>query len=466
MTLVGLEGEVHRDITLQANYKIDDAQYSSVVSVTPHLGKIVDRPTMAECERTNRRVPVTCLRKCDISMKTVLAHLLTPSDRTDRRALPEFTVLCALSGRRLLEDEVELSSITGNPVDKVLLKTCAATGAKAEPEHFGRCQFTNLDLLKSEMAVSDISGKTYRQDQRRRSVVSGKSGHKSEFVACSQTGQSLILAEAEKCEVTGKLVQPGILRECAVTQRRVLPSELERCEVTSKQVLKSELASCQVTGKRVVHSELVACEVSGKRVLPSELESCEVTGKRVLATELERCAATGKRSVRKMLVTSSISGARLLEDIAVRSLTGEFCMPTEALACAWSDRKSHPSDLRKCDLTGLLVLLQFAGSGKDGYALQPLVQLLDGVNRTADRRELWKKVEADALGILKKGRCEVEAAVLSPTGRQLATSVEVKTMLGFKTQHAGLVYSIEESSVAGKIARGQRKSGAWVRSSA
>jgi superfamily II DNA or RNA helicase len=462
-TLVGLDGELYRDIKVEAKYKIDDVQYSNQITVTPHLDRIIDRPVTAVCARTNRTVPVTCLKQCDISKKNVLAHLLTHSDRTARSALPEFTVLCALSGKRLLQDEVELSAVTGNPIDKVLLKTSAATGVRAEPEHFGKCQFTNLDFLKSELAVSEISGKAYRQDQRRRSVVSGRSGHKDEFIVCSQTGQSLVRDEAEKCEATGKLVQPHILQECAVTKKRVLPSELDLCEVTNKRVLKSELGICQATGKRVLQSELTVCEVSGKRVLPSVLETCEVTGKRVLPAELERCAVTGKRAIRKMLVTSSISGARLLEDVAIRSATGEFCTLVEAELCAWSGRKSHPNDLRTCRLTGLPVLFQFAGSGKDGYALQPLVQLLDGIKRNTDKQELWQKVEADVLGVLKKGRCQVEAAVLSPTGRHLATSVEVKTMLGLRTHQAGLIYSIDEGSVVGRVVQGQRKSGAWTR---
>jgi hypothetical protein len=43
----------------------------------------------------------------------VLRHLLVESAVSGRLALPEFTTTCALSGKRVLNDEVEPSSVTG-----------------------------------------------------------------------------------------------------------------------------------------------------------------------------------------------------------------------------------------------------------------------------------------------------------------------------------------------------------------
>jgi hypothetical protein len=84
-----------------------------------------------------------------------------PSELSARRALPEHTLRCSLSGKRILLDEAELSAITGNPVARDLLKTCALSGKRAEPEHFGRCEFTGTEALNTELAVSDVSGKRY-----------------------------------------------------------------------------------------------------------------------------------------------------------------------------------------------------------------------------------------------------------------------------------------------------------------
>jgi hypothetical protein len=462
MGLVGLQGKMHRVVGVLAKYKIDDAEYSSPLTVNPHLGGIVASPALGHCSKSNRTVPLTCLKQCQISRADVLEHFLTASDKSHRLALPEFVVQCALSGKRLLQDEVEKSGVTGKVVDKALLKTSAISSVRAEPEHFARCEFTKAEVLRDELAVSDISGKKYRQDQRRRSVVSGKAGHKDEFIVCSQTGHSLAPAEAEKCEVTGSPVRPGILEKCAVSGKKVLASQLGQCEVTGKRVLKSELEKCQATGKTVLRSELVSCEASGKRVLPSELQRCDISGKRVLPSELERCAVTNKRALKTLFVTSSVGGARVLEDVAIRSATGKFCTPVEAKQCAWSGRTSHPDDLRTCELTGLPILFQFAGSAKNGHALQSLVELLDGMKRNADKHELWPTLAANASTILRKGRCQVESAILSPTGRHLAASVEVRTMLGFRVHQAGIVFAIDENLVVGRIAQGQRKAGRWA----
>jgi superfamily II DNA or RNA helicase len=402
MSLVGLDGELHRDVTVQARYKIDDFEYSSALTLKPYAREIVDQPELSCCGKTGRTVPLSCLKECQISGTRVLQHLLERSEKSQRSALPEFVVTCGLTGKRLLRDEAEPSGVTGKLIDKSLLKTSVLAGTKAEPEYFGKCDFSKDDLLKTELAVSEISGKTYRQDQRGRSVVSGKAGHKDEFIACSQTGHSLTLAEAERCGATGSYVQPGILEECAV---------------------------------------------SGKRVLPSELE---------------RCGVTGKRAMRSLFVTSSVSGMRMLEDSAIRSATGQFCASPEVGQCAWSSRQCHPADLRVCRLTGLPILYQFAGSAKDGHALQPLLELLEGVKRNGDKKELWSTIAGDASGIIGKGRCQVEAAVLSPTGNHLAASVEVRTMLGFRTHQAGVVYALSDTSVVGRVALGQRKANTWA----
>ena len=238
------------------------------------------------------------------------------------------TVLCSLSGKRVLKDEAELSAVSGRLVASSLLKTSALSGKRAEPDHFGRCEFTKAEVLDTELATSEVSGKRYRVDEQMRSAVSGKTGHKQNFSSAMRPGSPSLPAEAEQCEVTGNYVRPGILERCAITQKRVLPSELERC------------------------------------------------------------AATGKRALRKLFVTSSLSEARILEEVAVRSATGKFCAPVEAKPCLWSGRKCHPDDLRVCGLTGLPIHFEFTTAGRPPR-LQPLVDLLNGIKRTADESQLW-----------------------------------------------------------------------------
>jgi len=401
MTLVALEGRVHRQLKVKAQYMLDaESEYHSILTVTPHRGELVDAPELGLCTRSGKTVPKTCLKQCQITGAVVLQHLLARSETSSRLALPEFTVLCSLSGKRVLKDEAELSAVSGRLVASPFLKTSALSGKRAEPNHFGQCEFTKAEVLDTELAISEVSGKRYRVDEQIRSTVSGKTGHKQEFLTCHETRQPLTVTEAEQCAVTGNYVLPGILEPCAVTQKRVLPSELERC------------------------------------------------------------AATGKRALKRLFVTSSLSEARILEEIALRSATGKYCTPVEAKQCLWSGRKFHPDDLRVCGLTDLPIHFEFATANRNPR-LQPLVDLLNGIKRTADEPQLWDTVTTKVAAVLGKGRCRVEAAALSPDRRHLAVCSEVRTLLGFRVHQAGLVYAISDHSVVGRAAQGRRTSEGW-----
>jgi hypothetical protein len=402
MSLVGLDGNVFRELGVDVKYKIDEQTYSSSLLLRPSDRTILQEPALATCAKSGRVVPLTCIEPCQISGARVLRHLLQRSEKSGRTVLPEFMVTCGVSGKRLAKDEAEASGITGKLVDIALLETSALSGIKAEREHLAFCDFTQSRVLKTELERSEISQKSYRRDQLKRSVLSSKAGHISEFVSCSHTGDALTNAEAAKCEVTGRYARPDVL---------------------------------------------IACEATGKRVLP---------------TELERCTVSGKRALKAMLVTSSISGSRMLEVEATRSATGEFCSPAEVGLCAWSNRKCHPSDLRTCGLTGLCVLFQFAGSEKSGFALQPLVELLDGLRRSQERSDLWVSIATKTGSVLGKGRCKVEAALLSPSAKRLAVCIEVRTLLGLRTHQAGVVYALDEAAVVGRVRTGQRRENGWV----
>jgi hypothetical protein len=256
-------------------------------------------------------------------------------------------------------------------------------------------------VLDTELAISEVSGKRYRLDQQLRSAVSGKAGHKEEFLFCHETRQPMMPREAEQCEATGKFVRSGVLERCGVTGKAVLPSELERCAVTEKRVLK------------------------------------------------------------KLLVTSSLSGARFQHRLAVRSIGGKYCAPAEAKTCMWSGRRSHPDDIRVCSLTGIPFHVEFAALGEKA-CLQPLGDLLHGVRRTADAPDRWDEIASKASTALRGSRCRVETAHVSPDKRHLAICSEVRTLLGLRVHQAGLLYSIEDGSIVGRIAMGKRTPKGWI----
>lgn len=184
MTIVGLDGNVHRRAKLKVKYRFDErADYNSQITVVPHTGEITAAPRIGRCAISGKSVPENGLRQCAITGDLALGHLLAKSELSSRLARPELMVICSLSKQRVLKDEAEVSAVSGNLVASALLKTSPISGKKAELGHFAKCDFTNTEVLKSELAISEGSGKRYRIDEQLRSAVSGKAGHRGEFVS-------------------------------------------------------------------------------------------------------------------------------------------------------------------------------------------------------------------------------------------------------------------------------------------
>lgn len=401
MTLVGLKGLVHRQLKLALSYEIDSEAYTSSILITPYKNSVDTAPQLIKCDKTGNIAPEECFAVCEISGLRVLRHLLRSSDVSKRFALPEHIVVCSLSGKHVLSDEVEKSSVTGGFVVKSLLKMSAVSGKKAEPKFFGKCEFTDLELLDTELAISQVSGKHYRIDEELRSVVSGKTGHKQEFILCAESNQPLLLSESEKCDISGKIVIPGLLEVCAI---------------------------------------------SGKKVLPIELEKSSISGKKAL---------------KKFFVASTISGARFPDIEGIKSVIGNFCAPLETKKCSWDGNMYHPEDLRNCKLTGLLVHFRYLTV--DGLYLDSLVNLLDGTSRKLEKQDLWTQILSRSFAVFGSHKCKIQASELSPDQKHLAVCVEVKTWGGFKTRYAGAIYSLNDDSIVGRVVFGKREELRWVK---
>lgn len=399
--LVGLEGTVQRRLQVNGSFDFGSGQpYESDIAVIPAENRIFRSPELSRCSRTQRLAPLNCLGRCEISGIPVLKHLLEKSDLSGRMALPEFMEHCAATGKRALRDELEESAVSGQRVAKSLLKTSAITGKRAEPQYFGKCEFTGIEALEEELATSQVSGKKYRADRQRRSIVGGKTGYVDEYAVCSETNHPLLPEEGEKCEITGKLVVPGIL------------------------------------------------------------ERCEVSGKRVLPRELEKSVVTGKKALKQFFVSSSISGARFLEGEGIVSAAGKHCLQQEAKVCGWSSRKCHPDDLRTCQLTRVVAHFEYMTTN-GGIRLEPLLNLLNGLRRKSDKKELWPRIAEDISQFLD-GRSQIEGAASSPSGDHLAVCLETRSWLGLKTRQAGFLYAIRDRAPFGRIVLGKREVEGWV----
>ncbi|MET4625489.1 superfamily II DNA or RNA helicase [Bradyrhizobium sp. I1.8.5] len=389
-TLVALDGQVSRRVNLKIRYQLDGASYESDLAITPSADRIDTAPALEPCALTRVEVPADCLAACELSGVRALKHRLARSEVSGRYGLPEHLLRCSLSGKSLLVDEAGMSDITNAVVDRTLLKSCVITGKKAEPAHYGQCAFTRADVLSEHLGTSEVSGKPYRLDQEISSVVSGKRGHAREFVRCQETKRTLLPHEAQRCAKTGKIVAPDVLQPCAVT---------------------------------------------GKRVLPSELRTSSVSGKRVLAENL---------------VTSSLSNAIFLEEEGIRSAYGKFCAPIEAKRCQWSGASTHPDDLKTCALLGFSVHFQYLS--EESGRLQPVEELLAGRRRAVDARDRWDIILPSVSSAVNTKKCQIEAGQLSPDGQKLALAVEIKSLLGLRTQHAAMLYSLKDNAILGNIA--------------
>jgi superfamily II DNA or RNA helicase len=402
MTIVALQGRVHRRVRAQVVYVLDGATtpYSDEIVVVPSEHRFTDGPPLRTCMKTGRSVPATALQECEISHSTVLRHLLRKSDASDRYALPEYFCQCSVTGKMLLSDELEKSGITGHLVDRSSIETSEISGKRGEPKFFNRCEFTDSTVLRSELAKSEVSGKHYRVDQKAQSEISGKVGHQSEFIQCAETGKTLLLSESEQCSETKKRVVPGVL------------------------------------------------------------QTCDATGARVLPSQLLRCATTGKRALRRLFVASSVSGRDVLETHAVRAVSGKYCLPIEAVTCAWGGQLTHPDDIRICGLTGLSINFEYSVSAGEPR-LKVLEELLTGIRHTTDRTELWPQIESVLPASFPKGKCRMDAGTQSPDTKRLALTAVVKAAFGLKVTWVGYVYAIDEGFVIGRIAQGKRNATGW-----
>lgn len=343
ISLVGLEGTVHRDLKTKVSYRFDEGgEYRSLLTITPYSAKVI-APEMDKCIKSGKIVPRDCLGQCAITKQFALRHFLVQSEISERFAYPEHTISCTFSQKRVLIDEAEKSAVTGGMVAKKFLKTSVLSGKRAESQYFGICEFTKSEVLESELAISQISGKKYRKDEQLKSVVSGKTGHKQEFIF------------------------------------------------------------------------------------------------------------------------SNLSGAPLLETEAIRSIIGNFCSPSEARSCLWSGRKCHPEDLKDCELTGVPIYSEFI-STQVPFRLDLLFNLLNGTRKKSDKPELWQAINDYVSASLKGGKCKVEAAELSPDDKNLAVVLEVKTWIGLKTRHVGMIYSYRDNATVGRIVTGKRGDKGWIQS--
>ncbi len=89
LTVVALEGTVHREVTTEAQYRFDEAPpYASRLTVVPRTGAWINAPELGHCRSTGKTAPKECLAHCAMTGMDVLRHLLVPRRSAAGRRFP------------------------------------------------------------------------------------------------------------------------------------------------------------------------------------------------------------------------------------------------------------------------------------------------------------------------------------------------------------------------------------------
>ena len=121
--MVALGGKVHREISARAQFDIDEGiNYESAITTVPSSGEIRKIPSVDLCVKSGRKVPKSCLARCEATGASVLRHYLVRSEISGREVLPEYIEACSLSGKRAVRDELAVSDVSRKSVAKIFFK--------------------------------------------------------------------------------------------------------------------------------------------------------------------------------------------------------------------------------------------------------------------------------------------------------------------------------------------------------
>ena len=337
--VVGLGGSQYEVCNTSVRFTIDDCgDYKLTLDVIPANGQVLTSITWNQCAESRRRVPETCLERCELTGMLVLSHLLTASDVSGRRVLRTQLKTCQITGKLAAADEFGQSDLSHKSAVVSAFIVSPISGRRALPEELERCEFTGLSLPADELRISQVSGKRFRIDEETRSAVSHVCGHTSEFARCNYTADAILPTEGIKSDVDGRLVRIDCSIRSELPPFRVSsPDHVIKCAMSGKTIFTDEAAKCVVTGELIAREYLAASEESGQLARKDALVSCSHTGKRLLP---EEC------------VISDLNGQPIASSVAIRSpVSGRRCVAAEAVRCEFTQARVLPDELGLSDLS-------------------------------------------------------------------------------------------------------------------
>lgn len=267
-----LPGELRTSAVSGQPYRMDEEACSSVSGVRGHRSELV------ACALTGAILLPGEAGTSSVSGRRVRHELLVPSQLDAARVgTPDELVTCVVTQRRLLVDEVQRCSVTGQLAGRDVMGRSERSGVPALPSALVPCQATGALLLPGELAPCEAS--QLRVDSRLlvRSAFSGRMAQASLMAACAVTGRAALPSELEACAATGQRVDPNLLVTCEASGERVLRRTTVPCTVCGQPV-RPERAVRSQSG-RLVHAraEAVTCPWTGWILLRSEARPCPRT---------------------------------------------------------------------------------------------------------------------------------------------------------------------------------------------
>lgn len=229
--------------------------------------------------------------------------------------------MCAVSGRRLLRDEVARSDVSGKVVDDALLVSSSASGRRALAEEMVVCAATGVRLLPDESGTCAITGKRVDLRMMVRSDVSGRVATGALMVRCAKSGSTVLPSELVQCAVSDERVLQSLTEECAVTKRRAIPEHLRTCPVSGKRYIDDQVTRQEIARKTAQDQILRASVWAGRPCLVTELRKCRLCGLAFEPSELNSQHEFGL--LRILLDGGEVQGATKLDAPTVQWLKAQ-----------------------------------------------------------------------------------------------------------------------------------------------
>lgn len=249
------------------------------METSEHSANRAHRSEMVDCEISRQRLIPAETGRSVLSGRIARTDLLVPSQKNpNRRGFPDEICICAVSGKKLLVDEVIKSDFSGRSADRDLTLVSTVSQRAGLPDEMIACEETGAKILPDESEVCAITGKRVNRALVGTSDLSGKRGLARLLKTCPETGETAFAAELVTCAVSGLHVAPSAVDTCSVTKESVLRRLMVKCDVSARSLRKDKAKVSDKSGRYGHPDRACICAWTGRQLLIDEARKCAITG--------------------------------------------------------------------------------------------------------------------------------------------------------------------------------------------